>query len=389
MAGNAIGKIRVDLVANTRQFATGMRNATGSVKRFRGVAAAAHAAFAAIKVASLGAAAALVAAGYALTRHVMEQMKVHDEIGKTADRLGVGAKALQAFQHAASLAGVETNVFNKALQMMIKNIGEAATGTGEARDVFERLGLDPKKLRAMGPEQALYQIADAMQHVETQTERLEMAFALFGGRGTGVLNMLAGGSRGLKDIAGEFDFIDREQIRNMEIFNDSVTRLSKSWDLFGATLGANVAPFLTIVAREIRSLTKDISELGSGLAAVSRALAASSPWLRNLMELAELAFVEERRKMKPTLPEIPPDMDANKKTSGPFFGAPEAVQQGTVAAYSAERVARIQTNARGTQQRREEQWRRDMLREAEEQNRMLRNIERNANQEPAVVLDLT
>jgi hypothetical protein len=64
-----------------------------------------------------------------------------DAISETASKIGVGVEALQELRFAASLAGVEQQTLDMALQRFVRRVAEAANGTGEAEDALAQMGI--------------------------------------------------------------------------------------------------------------------------------------------------------------------------------------------------------------------------------------------------------
>jgi len=151
------------------------------------------AAAATVKIAKIGAAFATagVAAGIALTKMSMQNV---DALAKVSDRLGIATQSLAGLQHAASLAGVESATLEKSLVKLAVGVSDAADGTGIAKDAFIELGLSAALLEKMPVDQQMLKVADAMQGVELQADKVRLATELFGSRGVAVLNMLGGGS---------------------------------------------------------------------------------------------------------------------------------------------------------------------------------------------------
>ena len=110
-----------------------------------------------------------------------------DAIGETASKIGVGAEALQELRHAASLAGVEQQTLDMALQRFVRRVAEAANGTGEAKDALAQMGI---ALRDQGgnlrrSEDLIGDVADAFTRIQEPAERVRLAFKLFDSEGRG------------------------------------------------------------------------------------------------------------------------------------------------------------------------------------------------------------
>ena len=160
---------------------------------------------------------------------IKSQLKTIDTLGKTADKLGLSTEALAKFQLTADITGVSSNTLTKSIQKMVVNLNDAANDTGEARDAFAALGVETKSLVALSPDKQFAVIAEAMKEVETSTERLSIAYDIFGGRGTDLLNTLALGQEGLESIGKEAEIfgltMSRDTVKGVEKANDEIVRL--------------------------------------------------------------------------------------------------------------------------------------------------------------------
>jgi hypothetical protein len=90
---------------------------------------------------TLGGALAGVATVGALAALVDRSISAADAIGETVSKIGVGVQALQELRFAASLAGVEQQTLDIALQRFVRRVAEAANGTGEAKDALAQMGI--------------------------------------------------------------------------------------------------------------------------------------------------------------------------------------------------------------------------------------------------------
>jgi hypothetical protein len=126
-------------------------------------------------VAILGTAA--VGTGAAMAALVIRTLKAGDEIGDTADKLGIGAKALQELRYGAEQSGAEVGAVDIAIRKMAVSVGhfQAMKGKGgggplaipglqsldqagggaaaAAVNPFKTIGLDAKKLAGLKPEE--------------------------------------------------------------------------------------------------------------------------------------------------------------------------------------------------------------------------------------------
>jgi hypothetical protein len=218
------------------------------------------------KIAKIGAAfgAAGIAAGVALTKASLESV---DALAKTSDRLGIATEKLAGLQHAASLAGVENKTLEKSLQNLAVGVSDAADGSGVAKDALIELGLSAGVLEKLPLDQQMLQVADAMQGVTTQADKVRIATELFGARGVSVLNMIGEGSGNLKEMAAEAEHlgisISRVDVAKIELANDAVTRAKSVFTGLGNQLATSFSPLIMTVADNFRQAALDNEDFGS------------------------------------------------------------------------------------------------------------------------------
>ena len=129
---------------------------------------------------------------------IQSSINAGDELAKTADKLGVTTEALSGLRHAAELTGVSTGTMDMALQRFTRRAAEAAKGTGEAKGALQELGIDAESLVRLPLDQQMNVVADAMQGVGTQSDRVRLAMKLFDSEGVALVNTLGGGADALK-----------------------------------------------------------------------------------------------------------------------------------------------------------------------------------------------
>jgi hypothetical protein len=130
---------------------------------------------------TLGGALACVATVGGLAALVDRSLSAADAIGETASKIGMGVEALQELRYAASLAGVEQQTLDMALQRFVRRVAEAAQGTGEAKNALAQMGiaLRDQSGSLRRSEDLLGEVADAFTPIEDPAERVRLAFKLF------------------------------------------------------------------------------------------------------------------------------------------------------------------------------------------------------------------
>lgn len=246
-----VGSLAVRLTADTSDFEKRMRRAT------RNISSMGRQMRSAVNTAGKYAA-AITAAGAAIGTHLVRQsLKAIDETAKFARMIGVATDELVGMQHAAEItAGVTREQFNMALQRMTRRLAEAASGTGEAKAAIKELGLDAQELNKAGPDEAFRRIAEAMQGVEEQGDRVRIAFKLFDSEGAKLVNTLNAGAGEIERLSEEaravglaFNNIDAAQV---EMANDAMTSISATLRGFMNRVAIKLAPIIKALADRFR-----------------------------------------------------------------------------------------------------------------------------------------
>jgi hypothetical protein len=270
LAKSTIGKLSVQLTANTAGFQRAMSRAGKTMARIGKQAARVGAAVGAVGAAGLAAAAGGLAA---LTR---QGLAAGDALGKNADRLGVSTEALAGLQHGAELAGVSQEALTKSLGRFNRSLGEAMQGTGPAAEALEALGLSADDLASMGADAAVGQVADKLNELGTTAEKSRVAFDLFGRSGIDMFTLFQGGSEGIAAASEEAErlglAISRTDAAGIERANDAMTRLRRVFSGIGMQLAVRLAPILENAATMMQKVATEGGGIGPKVTNALRAV---------------------------------------------------------------------------------------------------------------------
>jgi hypothetical protein len=198
----------------------------------------------------------------ALVGFVKQTLEVNDALAKTADRLGITTEAMAGFNLAAELGGMSAQQMSTSLQMMNRNVSDAAKGMGLAKDSLIDLGLSAERLREIGPEQAFVEIVGALENVENAADRSNIAMDIFGRSGGQVLNLTAEGLAKARQEAEAFGTaISRDQAKQIEDFNDEMTRLAAAGQGIANEFTIALLPALTAVVTSMQDGAREGSSL--------------------------------------------------------------------------------------------------------------------------------
>ena len=258
MAAN-LGSLVAVVKANTKPFEQGMNRTRGSMKKTKAATSGLSSRIGAMAGPVAIAAAAMAVLFRAVSR-VKEQLLELDKLGKTADKLGMGAQQLEQLRYAAGRAGVEAGTLDMAMQRMVRRVSEAAMGTGEAVGALKELGVSAASLSTKSPDEQMRILADAMKKVKNPADRVRLAMKLFDSEGVALVNMLSDGSGALDEAATKFDELNgamsRADIAKVEEANDAwkdvKVAMSGAWREFVIS----IAPVLTLVGQFITLMVK-------------------------------------------------------------------------------------------------------------------------------------
>jgi len=234
----------------------------------------------AIKKVAFSMQSALIAVGVAGFGFLIKKsMDATDALGKMADKIGIGTAELGGLRHAAELTGVATNTLDMGLQRMVRRVSEAASGSGEAKDALIELGLSAKALNALSPDQQFRKIADAMEGVAGQGEKVRLAMRLFDTEGVALVNTLKGGSAALIKMESEAERLglrlSRGLVKGVEKANDAITVLSTYvTNIFHRAVG-ELAPAIELVTKNIREWLELKIDQQGGVVAFTKNIAIS------------------------------------------------------------------------------------------------------------------
>lgn len=228
----------------------------------------------------VGAAAGLAAAAAitAAAAMVKSAIDTAEATGNTAQKLGITTEALSGLVYTAKLANVDSQSLTLSLQMMTRNLSDAADKTGPAVDAIKDLHLNAADLAKMGPEKAVEAIADAMEKIPNQADRVSIAMDIFGRSGADMVNVLKGGKEALRTSAEEAAkfgaVISSDAARNADAFNDNIDRLKAAAGGMANTMAAQMLPALVGITDAMVDTAKNSGLLESAAKALGVTLQA-------------------------------------------------------------------------------------------------------------------
>ena len=256
---------------------------------------------------------------------INNSLKATDALAKTAGKIGTTTEALSALQYAGQLTGVEVNTMNMALQRFTRRASEAAVGTGEAKGAIRELGIDARQLVRLPLDERMLVLADAFENVNSESDRLRLAFKLFDSEGAALVNTLSQGRAGLADMLGEARTLGIVMSANaaegVEDANDSLLKLRTLFTGVTRQVTAALAPVIAAFADLMTTkLVAAFDETNGGVQEFAKALAVQAV---NAVIKAVKGFQSLTNGLISTINAIIQARDAVRT----FFGGDETAQQ--------------------------------------------------------------
>ena len=219
-----------------------------------------------------------------------------DETAKVAQRTGIAVEALQGFQVAADLAGVQN--LEVALQKVSVVLGDAAAGSATAQKAFASIGLGVNDLLKLAPEDQFRAVAKAIGDIQNPAAQAAAAVDLFGRSGVELLPLFASNLAEIEARANSLGIVlSQDQTSAIEEMNDALSLVRKTFDGIIGQVTANLAPVVTALAEEFLSFVEAFNgfggEGGSGIAdALTEGLLDFAEYMAGIFDAAIAQFGE-------------------------------------------------------------------------------------------------
>lgn len=265
----AIGNLFVNLGLNSAEFSTGLKAAQSQIGKFSK----------AVSVGFAAAAAAATAAAGGIAFAVKGAIDHADELGKTAQKIGLSVEALSRLEYAAKLSDVSLEGLSTGLRKFSQEIVAGSMA-------FGALGIAIKDSSGnlRGTDALLADVADRFARMEDGATKTALAVQLFGRAGADLIPLLNGGRDGLAAMAAESDrlgaTISTSTSKAAEQFNDTITRVQ-------ATLGGVTNKIMEAALPALQSLADTIAS--PQFAAAAQQLAT---WLVGAFDAVVKAVIE-------------------------------------------------------------------------------------------------
>ena len=170
-----------------------------------------------------------------------------DDLAKTASKLDLTTEALNGLRNAGTKTGVPVKQLDKGLEKMQKGISELGVGIGESKRSFDEMGLSWEQMAGLAPDEQFKLIAEKMNEVGLQSDKVRHAMAIFGKSGVGLINTFKLGADGIDKYTAEVKELNgmmEGDEQSFEEFNDAVDDMNKAFEGLWNEISVAMIPIL-------------------------------------------------------------------------------------------------------------------------------------------------
>ena len=247
-----VGALHVSLSADTVQFIEGLSRAQIELGKFGGM----------LKKFA-------VAAGVGFTFHeiaksIQETIGQIDELGHTAQKIGIPVDQLSKLEYAAKLTDVSMDTLQTTIAKFSKSLAEIeGGGKNAAGNALHAIGVSATDAqgRLRPTVDIIADVAGKFSDMRDGANKTAIAMALFGKTGADMVPLLNSGKDAISGAAAELDsfggVITPQAAEQADKFNTSLTQLTEVGDGLRILIASNLTPVLSDLATNFVEFIKD------------------------------------------------------------------------------------------------------------------------------------
>jgi hypothetical protein len=190
---------------------------------------------------------ATLVTGSALAMGFKRIIDMQDQIGESAQRVGLTSEAYSELAYVFKLGGVQADDLGKAFVKLSGTLLDAQQGQKAQVDLFKRLRIDPAQIK--DSEELLLALADRFSAMEDGAAKTALAVDVFGEKlGPKLVPMLNEGRDGIAKLREEAQrlgvSISTESSQRAQEFNDNLDKLSAAATGAATSITNELAPSL-------------------------------------------------------------------------------------------------------------------------------------------------
>ena len=228
----------------------------------------------------------VAAAGAAVAALAVNFINAGSEIDDNAQKLGISTEAYQYWSLVLQRAGTDASNLSMVIRNMTTFTQELSEGNADALLTLQKLGIGYEDFMAMSTEEQLYAIVEALQGMEDQTEKVQIAQDIFGERVYQELLPLLNMEQGsLEDLKEEFEelglILSDNTIKSIAAVGDKIDNFTNTIKTLGLMIGAELLPEIELITDGLIGLANGsddaMQKLTEGLTGLIDKVAKSLP----------------------------------------------------------------------------------------------------------------
>lgn len=224
-------------------------------------------------------AAAATAAAGAFAFLAKKNLDALDNLGKTANKLGVTTEFLSSYGFVAKQAGLSTDQFNTGLQRFIRRLGQAQQGSGELVKPLQQLGINMRDSNGNFREgtDVFQEFLTKLGNTTNNAQKLALAMGAFDTEGVAFINIADMGATAIERLRREAELaglvIDERLAKGAERANDSISSLLARARGFSLQFFGALAPGIETLTQDITNALDEAVAGSGGMEQFARGLA--------------------------------------------------------------------------------------------------------------------
>lgn len=208
---------------------------------------------------------------------VVKFVDVGSEIDDNAQKLGISTEAYQYWSLVLQRAGTDASQLSMAIRNMTTFTQELSTGNADALLTLQKLGIGYEDFMSMNTEEQLYAIVNALQGMEDQTEKVQIAQEIFGNRVYQELLPLLNMEQGsLEELRSEFEglglIMSEDTIKSIAALGDKLDNLGNLFKIAGLRIAADFLPEINNILDAFTALVTGSSDVETAMHTIADSL---------------------------------------------------------------------------------------------------------------------
>ena len=195
----------------------------------------------------------------------MSSIEYADQIGETAEAIGVSTENLSAWSDAAQISGGSAEGLQQSVRTLSKDLYQfAETGNSRAAPFLKSFGISMKD--ASGKARDVFEVLPDIAHaMERMSKQEAIGFGQKLGLDNGTIMLLQQGKEGLEEVIKQqkaYGVVTKEDAEIAGKFKDALENMGKTMRPIFANIASFVLPVFTWLTEKIQKATTSIKEHG-------------------------------------------------------------------------------------------------------------------------------